>query len=110
MYKLPPRQSSSRAYRAADWGLDKPLWKGRLKMTGKGKVCTVSLQEPATGDVFAEAPIEGDPAAWVESVSDSSRYFVLKIMNGGQHAFIGMGFQERTDAFDFNVALQDFYK
>ena len=41
-------------------------------------------------------------------VTDSGRYFVLKITNAnGQHAFIGMAFNERNDAFDFNVALQE---
>ena len=28
----------------------------------------------------------------------------------GQHSFIGLGFQERTTAFDFNVCLQDHIK
>ena len=28
----------------------------------------------------------------------------------GQHVFVGMGFQERTDAFDFNVTIQDHFK
>ena len=28
----------------------------------------------------------------------------------GKHAFIGMGFNDRGDSFDFNVTLQDFFK
>ncbi len=36
---------------------------------------------------------------------------MLKIQNAeGKHAFIGIAFNERNFAFDFNVAMQDFQK
>ena len=47
----------------------------------------------------------------MEKVLDSSRYFVLRIEDGsGRAAFIGMGFNERNDAFDFTAAIQDHQK
>eukprot|EP00056_Hartaetosiga_gracilis_P019557 m.14877 g.14877 ORF g.14877 m.14877 type:complete len:257 (-) comp7771_c0_seq1:942-1712(-) len=106
VYKLPPRQST-KGHRAADWGLDKPLWEGRMRVVTKGKNCTISLDDK--GQLFAEAPIKGDEVSRVvEPVVDSSRYFVLRVENNGRHAFLGAGFKERAEAFDFNVALQDF--
>ena len=39
---------------------------------------------------------------------DSSRYFVLRIQNAaGRHMYIGLAFNERNDAFDFNTSLED---
>merc|ERR1740138_1220088 len=62
-----------------------------------------------SGDLFAQCMIpNGDHTSYVERVVDSSRYFVLKITNGARHAFIGLGFEDRNDAFDFNCTLSDF--
>lgn len=65
--------------------------------------------DASSGQLFAQCLIpKGDYESYVEKVIDSSRYFVLKITNGQRHAFIGLGFEDRNDAFDFNVTLNDF--
>ncbi|XP_060114842.1 adaptin ear-binding coat-associated protein 2 isoform X2 [Heteronotia binoei] len=110
VYRLPPR-ASNRGYRAAEWQLDQPAWSGRMRITSQGKVAYIKLEDKTSGELFAQAPVEQFPGLAVEGVTDSSRYFVLRIEDGnGRRAFIGLGFVDRGDAFDFNVALQDHFK
>jgi len=42
----------------------------------------------------------------VEAVLDSSRYFVIRIEDDGRKAYIGMGFAERSDSFDFSEPIR----
>ncbi|KAK6620310.1 hypothetical protein RUM44_006711 [Polyplax serrata] len=110
VFKIPPR-SSNRGYRAADWNLQEPQWTGRLRLVSKGKDCVIKLEDKITGELFAKCPIEAYPGIAIEAVSDSSRYFVLRIQDdNGRSAFIGVGFSDRSDSFDLNVALQDHFK
>ncbi|XP_039619753.1 adaptin ear-binding coat-associated protein 1 [Polypterus senegalus] len=110
VYRIPPR-ASNRGYRAADWKLEQPDWKGRMRVTARGKVAFIKLEDKSSGELFAQAPVDQYPGIAVETVSDSSRYFVIRIQDGnGRSAFIGIGFSDRGDAFDFNVALQDHFK
>jgi len=112
VYKIPARSSISRAHRASDWKLDQPDWKGRLRLVLKGQKCILKLEDKENCKLFAECFIEKFPGNDVESVSDSSRYFVIRIKNpnDGRSAFIGIGFEDRSDSFDLNVALQDHFK
>ncbi|XP_002738949.1 adaptin ear-binding coat-associated protein 2-like [Saccoglossus kowalevskii] len=110
VFRIPPRPSN-RGYRAADWKLDNPDWKGRLRVIAKGNDCIIKLEDKASGELFAKCPVDSFPGIAVESVLDSSRYFVIRLLDdNGRSAFIGMGFADRSDSFDFNVALQDHFK
>lgn len=104
VFKIPTR-TSAQGHRAADWPKD-PSWNGKMKITSRGRICTVTLLDDKN-QIFALCPNATDDGA-VEKVTDSGRYFVLKIQNAqGRHAFVGIAFNERNDAFDFNVTLQD---
>ncbi|NWR46289.1 NECP2 protein, partial [Regulus satrapa] len=110
VYRVPPR-ASNRGYRAAEWQLDQPAWSGRPRLTAKGSAAFIKLEDKTSGELFAQAPVEQFPGLAVEAVTDSSRYFVIRVEDGnGRRAFIGLGFVDRGDAFDFNVALQDHFK
>jgi hypothetical protein len=77
-----------------------------MRIVAKGKIAGIFLLDEKN-TIFAVCQVTDDSA--VERCLDSGRYFVLRITNQqGRHAFIGIAFNERNDAFDFNVALSEF--
>ncbi|XP_034940936.1 NECAP-like protein CG9132 [Chelonus insularis] len=110
VFKIPPR-APNRGYRAADWNLQEPSWTGRMRLVSQNDSITIKLEDKITGELFAKCPIDKYPGTAVEPVTDSSRYFVIKVQDDdGRAAFLGVGFLDRSDSFDLNVALQDHFK
>lgn len=111
VFKIPPR-STSGGYKCGEWLQSDKIWSGRLRVVSCGDRCEIRLEDPSSGELFAACFVRpGQRESSVETVVDSSRYFVLRIEDGqGKHAFIGLGFNERNEAFDFNVALSDHEK
>ncbi|KAK0580632.1 hypothetical protein LWI29_004336 [Acer saccharum] len=111
VYKIPPRTTSG-GYKCGEWLQSDKIWSGRLRVVSCKDRCEIRLEDPNSAELFAACfVLPGQRESSVETVLDSSRYFVLKIEDGrGKHAFIGLGFNERNEAFDFNVALSDHEK
>ncbi|PKI69014.1 hypothetical protein CRG98_010592 [Punica granatum] len=91
------------------WLQSDKIWSDHLRIVSCKDRCEIELEDTNSGELFAACfvyPSQRENA--IEIVLDSSRYFVLKIEDGwGKHAFIGLGFTERSEAFDFNIALSD---
>lgn len=102
-------------FRCADWGLDAPMLTGRLRVIGRGEEIFCRVLKP-DGAVFAETePVKAAETPrdrFVTPAVDSSRYYVIRLLNprNGQRAPLGIGFRERSSAFDFTAAVDDFCK
>jgi|LauGreDrversion4_2_1035121.scaffolds.fasta_scaffold51753_2 adaptin ear-binding coat-associated protein 1/2 len=108
VYNVPPATSAN-GYKAADW--TNSIWKGRIQLCAKGDILIIKLLDASSGAIFAACPIAPNVPIdkVVERTVDSSRYFVLTMTDkSGRRAFLGMGFDDRNDAFDFNASIQDY--
>lgn len=127
VFRIPPL-GVNKGHKAAEWNLDKPDWTGRLKLVSIGEKLELRLEDKNTGIhhsymfvflfikndlglLYAKAPIAESNGVDFEAVTDSSRYFVIRLQNdSGQTAFVGLGFSDRSDSFDLNVSVQDHFK
>lgn len=67
---------------------------------------TLNLEDPKTGELFAASPYTSE--AVVQQALDSSRFFAVRVVgDGGMKATLGLGFEDRSDAFDFGIALRE---
>ena len=118
VYNIPPL-TSNKGYTASTWTADnnkRQIFTARLRIletavptpNGAGETVKTDLllEDPSNGQLFAAAPYTSPSA--VEQVLDSSRFFAVRVVgDGGMKAVLGIGFEERSEAFDFGVALQE---
>ncbi|CAO2654922.1 Nn.00g116550.m01.CDS01 [Neocucurbitaria sp. VM-36] len=118
IYQIPPA-TSTKGYQAATWTADNnklQIFTARIRVVetsipseqnaDEEKVSTtLLLEDPKNGDLFAAAPYTSERT--VEQALDSSRFFAITVVGEGRKAVLGMGFEERSEAFDFSIALQD---
>jgi len=104
-FRIPPSKSSG-GYKAKEWPQE-AIWTGPLRVVAtKGQLFVYLENADPSKPIFAKC--EYKSALDCEPVIDSSRYFVLRLTNAqGQHAYVGIGFNTRDEAFDFKVSLQD---
>ncbi|KAL1954371.1 hypothetical protein VTO42DRAFT_1237 [Malbranchea cinnamomea] len=135
VYAIPPL-TSMKGYTAADWttpdprngGKTRQIFTARLRIvetaipvpsstprpgdvnpTDQEKVTAdILLEDPDNGNLFAAAPYTDEGV--VEHVVDSSRFFALRVVGDGRKAVLGIGFEDRSEAFDFGVTLQEVRK
>eukprot|EP00397_Hematodinium_sp_SG-2012_P056636 GEMP01070083.1.p1 GENE.GEMP01070083.1~~GEMP01070083.1.p1 ORF type:complete len:350 (-),score=63.52 GEMP01070083.1:38-1087(-) len=110
LYQIPP--ASATGHKASDWL--KCIWRGRLLISAKGNDLYIKFIHASGNDMgksFVEALVSnGESDKYVERTQDSSRYFAIRVNDptSGRKAFLGLGFEDRNDAFDFNCTLTDF--
>ncbi|KAM6478192.1 hypothetical protein HDV62DRAFT_185704 [Trichoderma sp. SZMC 28011] len=118
VYNIPPL-TSMRGHAAASWTEDpaRHIFTARLRVVetsyenqGNDAASSIKidlvLEDPSTGALFAASPYNDRGA--VEPVVDSSRFFAVTVKDPqGRKAVLGIGFEERSDAFDLAVSLQE---
>lgn len=124
VYSIPPA-TSTKGYLASSWTgptsspTARQIFTARLRLietavpnasnTDETVKTDVVLEDPSTGQLFAAAPYTD--AGAVEQVLDSSRFFAVRVVGeGGRKAVLGIGFEERSEAIDFGIALQEVRK
>lgn len=58
--------------RASDWKLDQPDWTGRLRVTSKGKIAYVKLEDKVSGEALARRGLDGAPEKFLPPVAAPS--------------------------------------
>jgi hypothetical protein len=87
------------------------IWRGTVYVIDRGDLSVILLvDKESSNKVVAVSPLEREGT--VERCIDTSRYFVIETRDmdstcaDGRLKHFGIAFNERTDAFDFNVAVQ----
>ena len=121
LFVIPPRDNA-RGHVSGNWKVDDCIFTGKLHVVeepvssglhGVQYEAKIRLYSEEDGVLFAMCAVPfGKSHVIVEPACDSSRNFVLRVEDPEtkRHAFLGLSFEERSQALDFNMSLQDVQK
>nr|CCA27438.1 adaptinlike protein putative [Albugo laibachii Nc14] len=119
-YHIASNYISTLEPRADQWDPEHPFMTGSAEISQRGDECVIRLYEPIKDlshkVLFAECPVritrECSLGVYVQDCIDSSRYFMIRVEDrtSKRRAFVGIGFPERSSAFNFKAALQGYAK
>lgn len=116
VYQIPPL-TSTKGFNASSWTSPnqptaKEIFTARLRILETSIDNSISvvivLEDASSGELFAAAPYTS--TAVVQSALDSSRFFAVRVQSGAMKATLGIGFEDRSPAFDFGIALSEAQK
>lgn len=118
VYQIPPL-TSNKGFNASSWTAPphptaQQIFTARLRIVETSKedsalTIEILLEDPNSSELFAGAPYTS-PAV-VQQALDSSRFFAVRVQgDGGMKATLGIGFEDRSPAFDFAIALGEVRK
>lgn len=84
------------------------IWTGAIEVVRRNGNCELRLFESASNTTFGVCPLADEEEKGPQSVqqaSDSTRCFVVRVEQGTQFAYLGINFQDRSHAFNFNSAI-----
>ncbi|SMR61277.1 unnamed protein product [Zymoseptoria tritici ST99CH_3D1] len=118
IYQIPPLTSSTAGFSAGSWTAPprptaQKIFTARLRVLETAHAdrikADIVFEDASSGALFAAAPYL-TPAV-VQQANDSSRFFAVRVQGeGGMKATLGIGFEDRSEAFDFGVALGEVRK
>lgn len=77
-----------------------------MRLAAKGTTLNLKLEDKTTGGLFANCPIDTYPGVAIESVSDSSRYFVIRVQDdNGKYNFIFVQIRTLLKSYIFLLFL-----
>lgn len=107
VYRVPQSQLVQARFLCQEWE-GEHLFTGRCRVVEEeeGQVW-IRLEDRLSGELFAESSL--DESGRPRHVVDSCRYFVLQVKDRmtQRKAFLGIGFEQRGEAFDFLASLDD---
>lgn len=63
VFRIPNGQAGDdqKGWKANGWNLDKPEWKGKLRLTSRGTQCVLKLEEKGGSKEFAHVEVDTYP-------------------------------------------------